>query len=99
MMWPGCLIISSQKFPQSGVFIYALMAAGGDLGASIGPQLVGVITDFSIKNRFLEVIAESVGYSPEQIGLRLGLLAGAAFPIAAIFIFNRFLKQKRENSE
>ena len=45
MLWPGSLVAASSRFPQGGVFIYALMAAGGDMGASVGPQLVGVITD------------------------------------------------------
>ncbi|MBR6681793.1 MAG: MFS transporter, partial [Clostridia bacterium] len=41
MLWPGSLIAVADLFPQGGVFIYAMMAAGGDLGASVGPQLVG----------------------------------------------------------
>lgn len=33
--------------PDGGVFFYAMMAAGGDLGASVVPQLVGIVTDHS----------------------------------------------------
>ena len=42
MLWPGNLVVASGRFTQGGVFIYAMMAAGGDLGASIGPQLIGL---------------------------------------------------------
>ena len=49
MLWPGNLVVASSKFPTGGVFIYAMMAAGGDLGASIAPQLVGIITDGDIR--------------------------------------------------
>ena len=35
------LLVGSSRISMGGVFIYAMMAAGGDLGASVGPQLVG----------------------------------------------------------
>ena len=55
MLWPGTLIYVEEKIPNVGVAIYALMAAGGDLGASVAPQLLGIIsdkftlTDFAVK--------------------------------------------------
>jgi fucose permease len=60
MLWPGNLIVASDKFPQAGVFIYAIMAAGGDLGASVGPQLVGIIADAAIASPFAVSLAESL---------------------------------------
>ena len=45
MMWPGSLVVAADRFPKGGVVVYAMMAAGGDLGASVAPQLVGVVTD------------------------------------------------------
>ena len=47
MLWPGTLIMLEEKIPNVGVASYALMAAGGDLGASVAPQLMGVIADAS----------------------------------------------------
>lgn len=47
MLWPGMLILMEEKMPGLGVGAYALMAAGGDFGASIAPQLMGIITDRS----------------------------------------------------
>ena len=56
MLWPGSLIAASDRITKGGVFVYAMMAAGGDLGASIAPQLVGVITDIvSSSERFLQI--------------------------------------------
>ncbi len=50
MLWPGSLIVSSERVPDGGVFIYAIMAAGGDFGASVAPQGVGILSDlFSMK--------------------------------------------------
>jgi len=45
MLWPGTLIMMDEKMHGVGVSAYALMAAGGDLGASVGPQLLGIIAD------------------------------------------------------
>ena len=47
MLWPGMLILMEEKMPGLGVGAYALMAAGGDFGASVAPQLMGIITDHS----------------------------------------------------
>lgn len=47
MLWPGTLIMMEEKIPDVGVASYALMAAGGDLGASVAPQIMGVVADTS----------------------------------------------------
>lgn len=47
MLWPGTLIMMEEKIPGVGVASFALMAAGGDLGASVAPQLMGMIADYS----------------------------------------------------
>lgn len=47
MLWPGTIVYTSEKYPSCGVGIYALLAAGGDLGASVSPQLLGIIADAS----------------------------------------------------
>ena len=92
MMWPGSLIVASEKFPESGVFIYAIMAAGGDLGASLGPQMVGLITDGVAASAKLAGMAETLSLTVEQLGLRIGILCGAIFPLLAIFIFSIHLR-------
>ena len=47
MLWPGTLIYAEEKITGLGVAAYALLAAGGDMGASVAPQLVGIISDIS----------------------------------------------------
>ncbi len=95
MLWPGTLVVAAQIFPTGGVFIFALMAAGGDLGASLGPQLVGLIADFAIKNQALANFALNLGLSPESFGMRLGMLVGALFPLIAIFIYLRIMNKAK----
>lgn len=87
MLWPGNLIIASERFPAGGVFIYAMMAAGGDLGASVAPQLVGIITDAVIAEPAAVETALRLGLLPEQLGMKLGMLAGMLFPLIAIPLY------------
>lgn len=102
MLWPGSLIIASERFPSGGVLIFALMAAGGDMGASFGPQLVGVITDLAIANPTIVEIGTALSLSAEQLGMKLGILVGALFPICAIPVYANFRKKdklKEKNNE
>ena len=103
MMWPGSLIVASDRYPTGGVLIFALMAAGGDFGASVGPQLVGVVTDAALKNPTLLSLAEGFGLMPEQLGMKLGMIVGMLFPLVAIVVYATHLrssrKSKRDNAE
>lgn len=94
MLWPGSLIIASEHFSAGGVFIYAIMAAGGDLGASVGPQLIGLVTDAVIANPYFGNVAEQMGLLPEQLGMKLGMLVGMLFPLAAILVYHSLWKKK-----
>ena len=87
MLWPGSLIAATDRLSDSGVFLYAMMAAGGDLGASVGPQLVGLITDAVIANPAAAALAGSMDLAPEQLGMKAGMLVGMLFPLAAIPVF------------
>ena len=92
MMWPGSLIVASDRYPQGGVMIFALMAAGGDFGASMGPQLVGIVTDAARESGALISLAERLSLAPEQLGMKLGMLVGMLFPLFAIAVYATYLK-------
>lgn len=47
IMWPGTISISSKKFPAGGTAMFALLAMAGDLGGSIGPAIVGRVTQYA----------------------------------------------------
>lgn len=98
MLWPGNLIVASDRFPQGGVFIYAMMAAGGDLGASVGPQLVGLITDGVIANPAALEIASTLSLTTEQLGMKLGMLVGMLFPLIAIPLYLHNWKGKQNTT-
>lgn len=47
IMWPGTISISAQTFPAGGTAMFALLAMAGDLGGSIGPGIVGRVTQYA----------------------------------------------------
>jgi hypothetical protein len=95
MLWPGNLIVASDRFPQGGVFIYAMMAAGGDLGASVAPQLIGIITDAAIAIPAANELARNLSLAPEQLGMKIGMLVGMLFPLVGIPLYLRMWKGKQ----
>lgn len=95
MMWPGCLVIAEGRFPTGGVVLFAMMAAGGDLGASVGPQLVGIVTDAAMELPFTLSLAETLAISPEQLGMKLGMLVGMLFPLCGILIYGIIRKNRK----
>ena len=99
MMWPGSLIVVQDYFPKAGVFVFAMMAAGGDFGASVGPQLVGIITDTVAQSSAMNTLAQSLSLSPDQLGMKLGMLVGALFPLAAIFVFLYVHKKSKQTQK
>jgi len=96
MCWPGNLMVASRRLASSGVFIYALMAAGGDLGASVAPQLVGIVTDGVMAMPRAQAMAAALNITAEQLGMRAGMLCGMLFPLVGIFVYLRIWKGEKE---
>lgn len=86
MLWPGTLILMEEKIPMVGVTAYALMAAGGDLGASVAPQTLGVIVDNISLTEWAANLGNTMSLSPEEIGFKVGMLIAVAFPILGLIL-------------
>lgn len=99
MLWPGTLILMEEKIPGVGVTAFALMAAGGDLGASVAPQLMGIVVDQVSVSSFAAQLAIKLGLTAEQIGMKTGMLVCAFFPMIGTALlltaFRYFKKQKK----
>lgn len=96
MLWPGTLILMEEKIPAVGVAAYALMAAGGDLGASVAPQALGIIVDQIALTQWAKALGASL--SPEQIGFKVGMLFAVVFPAAGILLLlymKKFFKRQQ----
>lgn len=97
MLWPGTLLFASSNNKNSGVVLFALMAAGGDLGAALGPQIVGGIIDVSLTSNVITNISISLGVTCEALAMRFGLLVSILFPILST-VFACLLKRKYQKS-
>ncbi len=99
MMWPGSLIVVSNRYPEGNVMIFALMAAGGDLGASIVPQIVGFVADLFTTNQAFLSVAQKLSIMPEQLGLKTGMLIGMLFPLMGLLVYLKIKKWGNNTNE
>ncbi len=100
MLWPGTLILMEERIPNAGVAAYALMAAGGDFGASIAPQLLGVIVDATAASEWGIELSSSLAITPEQLGMKLGMLIAAIFPLMGVIVLiaiRRYFARKHKS--
>lgn len=70
LLWPGTLVISSKKFPLGGAWLFAILAAAGDLGAAFGPWVTGFVSDI---------------FKNPEMGIKMGILTAAIFPLLCFF--------------
>lgn len=100
MLWPGTLIFAEKHIKGLGVAAYALLAAGGDLGGSVGPQAIGAIVDMISASKLAQRFSETLSLTPEQVGIKAGILFGAVFPLAGLFVvisLIRYFKKMQRN--
>ena len=97
MLWPGTLIYTTEAIPRAGVAIYALLAAGGDLGSSVAPQLMGSITDAVAGGKLAASFPGDL--SPEQVGFKAGMLIAALFPLlgtAVVIVLKKAIRKQQK---
>ena len=85
--------------PAAGVTAYALMAAGGDMGASVAPQLLGIVVDGVSGTDFAADLGITLGISAEQVGLKAGMLVIAVFPILGIAVLGATMRYFKKNKQ
>ena len=99
MLWPGTLILMEENISDPGVAGFAMLAAAGDLGASLAPQLTGIVVDTVSAAPFAARLSASLSVSTDAIGLRAGMLVTALFPLlgtVAVILTLRFFKKNRK---
>jgi len=86
LLWPGTLVIASEKYPLAGAWMFAILAAAGDIGASAGPWLTGFFVDFTMGSPFNINFSSFLNVTLEQGALRFGILVSAIFPVLAVIV-------------
>ena len=94
LLWPGTLVVTSNKYPMSGAWIFAILAVAGDIGAASLPYLTGASIDSVMNSTFIGKFAQMLGATTEQAALRFGLLVSAVFPVFCM-ICHVYLKRKK----
>jgi MFS family permease len=94
LLWPGTLSAASKLLPMAGASMFALLAAGGDIGASAGPWFVGVVIDAAMGG-LPDALTDTL--SSESFGLRVGMAVGAVFALISVIAQRRLQRAEREN--
>ncbi|MBQ2897614.1 MAG: MFS transporter [Clostridia bacterium] len=92
IMWPGVLSMSAEIFSGAGSALFALLALAGDIGCSLGPWLLGEISDFMINSYQKSNILQSLGFGQLELGIKSGLLFTTVFPITMLVIITSLKK-------
>lgn len=98
LLWPGTLVVSSERYPMSGAWMFAILAAAGDIGGAFAPWITGIITDYTRQSSVTLKLSKMLSVSSEQSSMRLGILVAALFPLLALvchLILNNMLKKHK----
>lgn len=99
MLWPGMLIAMEENIEGAGVVAFAWMAAGGDLGASAAPQMMGVVIDAVAASPAAQALSQTTGMTVDQIGMKAGMLTSAVFPILGVIVLLILMRYFKKNKE
>jgi fucose permease len=92
LLWPGTLVVSSDRFPLAGAWMFAILAVAGDVGAAVGPWLTGQVIDANLTSPVARWFADTLGVSLEQGAIRFGLLIAVVFPLVAFGVHRKLEK-------
>ena len=92
LLWPGSVVNASNHFPLAGASLFALLAAGGNVGSAVGPWLIGLTADLA--PTLVQVAPWLRHLSEREMALRSGMLVGTLFPLLMVFFL---LRMQRAN--
>ena len=83
-LWPGTLLLAAERFPLAGAWMFAILAAAGDIGSSFGPWFLGIAADWIPAIPCFTRLSQTFGITAEQLGLRAAMLTAVLFPLLGI---------------
>lgn len=83
LLWPGTLVLSSEHYPMAGAWLFAVLAAAGDIGAAFGSWLAGAVADGASGSPLSQSLASLLRIDGSQADLRIAILVCAVFPLLA----------------
>ena len=92
IMWPSVFSLASKNYPKGGTAMFALLALAGDIGCSVGPGIVGIVSNSrNIVNRFYFIL---INNNSVQAPLKIGILFAVFFPIFMLIVLLLFKNRK-----
>ena len=70
--------------------VFGFLSLFGDGGCTVGPSMTGKLADVFQSGEFAAELSVRLGITPEQLGIRLGLLVSFVFPLIlmiSVFFF------------
>ena len=95
ILWPGTYSLGTRIIPTGGTVMFAFFAFSGDLGCTLGPDLIGIVSDAVIKNggNFISFLSGDA----TSIGLKVGILTALVFPVMGILASLSLIKRMKKN--
>ena len=95
IMWPGSFSLAAEYCPAGGTGMFALLALAGDIGCSLGPGMVGVVSN-SVASRSGSLSNLLFGnLTGTEAGLKTGLLCAILFPVLMFFAVSVLSRLRR----
>ena len=95
ILWPGTYSIGARFIPTGGTLMFALFAFSGDLGCTLGPDLIGIVSDKVLKNG--SNLTGILSGDSTAIALKAGILSAIIFPLIGV-LASLVLIRKMKNS-
>ena len=88
LLWPGVLSVTAARFPLAGASMFAMLSAAGDVGGAVVPWAVGAVADRAplIQDQLGSLWPLAKQLTPEQLGLRTGLLLASICPFVLVLL-------------
>ena len=96
ILWPGTYSLGAEFIPTGGTLMFALFAFSGDLGCTLGPDLIGIVSDYVIQNG--SNLSSILSGDATSLALKVGIFTAIIFPIigsVASFVLVKKMKSTR----
>lgn len=85
IMWPTTLNLAALRFAATPA-VLGFMSLFGDGGCTVGPSLTGKLADLFQSSDLVTGLSERLSMTPEQLGIRFGLLVSFIFPLVLLIL-------------
>ncbi len=99
ILWPATLSLGEERLSNVGTAMFAYLALAGDVGCTLGPDVIGMVSDAVVSAGNSSLI-NFFGGDPTAAGMKIGMLLATVFPLCALVIitvFSRLMKEKKKN--